>query len=78
MADALVTVECLSEEIRSIRSGPLLPVTPQMDLKQVLELYEKQTIERTLKELDFNYSEAARRLGLTRQALQYKARKYGL
>ncbi len=54
-------------------------VPSQLSLASIpLETVERQAIEATLKEVDDNKSEAARRLGITRATLHNKLKKYGL
>lgn len=48
------------------------------NLKVVLETYESELIQAALKQADGNQNQAAKKLNLTRQALHYKLKKYGL
>ncbi len=48
-----------------------------ISLKHTLESLERQIIKKTLEKTEHNISQAARRLNVTRQALQYKIKKYG-
>lgn len=43
-----------------------------------LDIIERQSIETTLRRVDGNLSEAARQLGITRQALYRRMEKYGI
>jgi transcriptional regulator of acetoin/glycerol metabolism len=45
---------------------------------QDLATIERQTIERVLRQTDWNKSKTARRLGLTRTQLYVRLRRYGL
>jgi len=47
-------------------------------LTDAVEGLEKEMIEQALKKADGNKFKAARELGLTRQSLQYKLKKYGI
>ncbi|MBU0674613.1 MAG: sigma-54 dependent transcriptional regulator [Proteobacteria bacterium] len=54
-------------------------ITPTMESSpSSLEDAEKMVIEQTLRETDWNKSESARRLRITRKTLQSKLKKYGL
>jgi two-component system, NtrC family, response regulator AtoC len=48
------------------------------DLRQSVEMFEKELIEKAIQEAGGNKNRAARKLNLTRQALQYKLNKYRL
>ncbi|WP_276538485.1 sigma-54 interaction domain-containing protein [Dehalobacterium formicoaceticum] len=47
-------------------------------LHEMLEEFEKNVLERTLAETKWNVSQAARNLGIHREALHYRIRKFGL
>ena len=49
-----------------------------MDLKTVVELVEKETILSVLRKNEGNINDTAKKLGLSRQNLDYKMKKYGL
>lgn len=49
-----------------------------MNLPGLLEEYEQDIIKRTLAHFQNNVSKTAKALGMSRQALQYKLKKYGL
>lgn len=49
-----------------------------VDLPSLVEAYERGLIEAALREAGGQRTEAARRLGISRQALQYKLEKYGI
>lgn len=48
------------------------------NLDQILESFEHNIIETTLKDTHGNQSKAARLLGITKRKIQYKIRKYGI
>jgi DNA-binding NtrC family response regulator len=48
------------------------------NLDQILESFEHNIIEATLKDTRGNQSKAARLLGITKRKIQYKIRKYGI
>ncbi|RXI96690.1 PAS domain S-box protein [Anaerobacillus alkaliphilus] len=50
----------------------------EMNLPNMMEEYERETILQVFKENDSNISKTAKALGLKRQALQYKLNKYGI
>ena len=52
--------------------------TSTTNLQQSVDIYEKEMIEKALEESKGNKNRAAKKLNLTRQALQYKLKKYGL
>ncbi|SHK80903.1 two-component system, NtrC family, response regulator HydG [Desulfatibacillum alkenivorans DSM 16219] len=56
---------------------PMEPVVEQEPILQSLEEVEKKAILTTLRAVDGNKSEAARRLGITRKTLHSKLAKYG-
>ncbi|HBI03030.1 MAG TPA: Fis family transcriptional regulator [Paenibacillaceae bacterium] len=49
-----------------------------MNLPQLLEEYEQDILKRTLDYYENNISKTAKALGMKRQALQYKMKKYGI
>lgn len=50
--------------------------TVQQNLSQQLEFYEQELIEQALRRNQYNISQTAVSLGLSRQSLQYKLKKY--
>ncbi len=48
----------------------------QRNLDQILAGFERNMIEKTLRDTRGNQSEAARILGISKRKVQYKARKY--
>jgi hypothetical protein len=50
----------------------------QKNLDQILETFERNIIQKTLKDTHGNQSKAARALGITKRKMQYKIRKYGV
>lgn len=54
-----------------------LPVSPR-ELRKSLTHLEREAVERTLRECNWNLSQAARLLGLPRQTLQYRIKILGL
>ena len=50
----------------------------ETDLRSEIENFEKKLIEKVLKETKGNKGEAAKRLKLSRQSLQYKLKKYNI
>ena len=48
----------------------------QTNLSEQLEHYERELIEQALQHSQYNISKAAESLGVSRQALQYKLKKY--
>lgn len=54
----------------------LLPAADPINLPEIIEKFESETIFRVFNESNKNISKAATALGLTRQALQYKLNKY--
>ncbi len=52
---------------------------PPLSLANIpLDAVERRAIEETLRDVDDNKSEAARRLGITRATLHNKLKKYGI
>ncbi|PYR31576.1 MAG: hypothetical protein DMF90_25350 [Acidobacteria bacterium] len=56
--------------------SPLAPKMPEPGLD--LTLWEKSIIERALREADGNQTKAAQRLGLSRDTLRYRLKKFGI
>lgn len=54
------------------------PITNDNNLRVALESYESELIKQAIKEAQGNQNRAAKKLNLTRQALHYKVKKYGL
>lgn len=55
-----------------------LPTKGKIDLPNIMEEFERETILQVFKENDGNISKTAIALGVKRQALQYKLNKYGI
>lgn len=71
----VIGVETLPEEIRAQDpAAAAVEIHPGMTLEQA----EKLLIEQTLKHATKNRAEAAQMLGISRRALQYKLKRYGL
>ncbi|XLG16529.1 Arginine utilization regulatory protein RocR [Bacillus velezensis] len=51
---------------------------PGTDLKDKMENFEKYMIEKTLRKHGNNISKTANELGISRQSLQYRLKKFGL
>src|SRR5262249_48297994 len=67
-------------ENNAIRAGDLSLVAspiPEVDSTD-LEVLERRTIERVMRDADWNKVKASRRLGITRTQLYQRLRKYGL
>ncbi len=50
----------------------------QKDLQGLMDEYEREVIAQALEHCGYNISQTARTLGILRQSLQYRIRKYGL
>jgi two-component system, NtrC family, response regulator AtoC len=61
---------------RSAESAPESPVMPPQGMP--LEQWERTLIEQALRECDGNQTRAAQRLGISRDTLRYRLKKYGL
>lgn len=48
------------------------------DLQNIMEIYERKVIRQILKYYNFNISKAASSMGIKRQSLQYRIKKYGI
>jgi hypothetical protein len=48
------------------------------NLDQIVETFERNIIEKTLKDTHGNQSKAALNLGITKRKIQYKIAKYGI
>ncbi len=59
-------------------SAPEQAVPPSPELGRVLKGMERQAVEDALRQTGGNISQAAKLLGLSRQNLQYRLRRYGL
>jgi DNA-binding NtrC family response regulator len=60
------------------RLAALVPERPAASLKELVNDFERRVIAQALERCGGNRSRAARELGLTRQGLSIKIRKYGL
>ncbi|MGC3948623.1 MAG: sigma-54 dependent transcriptional regulator [Chryseolinea sp.] len=80
-SEGRVTVNALPpemlEEIRN-PSSKAAPQAPVYDLKALQETQEKEMIMKTLKEVRYNKSKAARILNIDRKTLYLKIEKYGI
>ncbi|OGW85490.1 MAG: hypothetical protein A3C35_05905 [Omnitrophica bacterium RIFCSPHIGHO2_02_FULL_46_11] len=54
------------------------PIINSSNLREKMEVYERNLIEKALQTAEGNKNKAAQKLNLTRQALQYKLKKYGI
>ncbi|MBI1978404.1 MAG: sigma-54-dependent Fis family transcriptional regulator [Candidatus Omnitrophica bacterium] len=54
------------------------PISKESDLKETLESYERDLIAKAIEKAHGNQNQAAKKLNLTRQALHYKIKKYGI
>ncbi len=73
-----ITVESLSERVRSALSGPSFDWDVPKPLKEVVEEVEKTMIARELGRQNGNKTRAAEVLGLSRLGLRNKMQRYGL
>ena len=64
------------------RAEPAAPIQPvdfsRETLQGLMDDYEKQIIIQALEHCGYNISQTAQTLGILRQSLQYRIRKYGL
>ncbi|USF27847.1 Arginine utilization regulatory protein RocR [Firmicutes bacterium ASF500] len=64
------------------RAEPAAPIQPvdfsQKTLQGLMDDYERQIIAQALEHCGYNISQTAQALGILRQSLQYRIRKYGL
>ncbi|QEE30258.1 sigma-54-dependent Fis family transcriptional regulator [Terriglobus albidus] len=72
-----IDVKDLSENIVGASSEALAGAVDDPGAS-VLDSQERAVVERILRETNWNQSEAARKLGIGRDALRYKMKKYGL
>jgi transcriptional regulator with PAS, ATPase and Fis domain len=79
MGGAIIRLEDVPLRIALARTEPasLLP-TGDLDLPAFLENLERELLRRALERAPGNKAQAARSLGLSREALRYKLQKYGL
>lgn len=73
----LEDIDCYEEEIEGTRAADRFVKGRKIDLKKVLKEYEKDIIENALRE-SRNYTEAAERLGISKQALNNKMNDMGI
>ncbi len=79
--EGLIKVHALpAEMLETVRNPPQkTSATPQIyDLKALQETQEKEMIIKTLQEVRFNKSKAARILNIDRKTLYLKIEKYGI
>lgn len=76
----IVTMDALPlEMVNGVRSSvPKTPSVPIYDLKALQETQEKEMIMKTLQEVRYNKSKAARILNIDRKTLYLKMEKYGI
>lgn len=67
-----------SEMISSVRNNERQRTGPIYDLKALQEVQERETIMKTLQEVRYNKSKAARILNIDRKTLYLKMEKYGI
>lgn len=73
--------EVTGQAVDKSRKLPIEQVKEELetkDLTSLMENMEKQIIKDKIKETDGNIAEAARRLGLSRQNLEYRIKKYNI
>jgi DNA-binding NtrC family response regulator len=75
-----INKEMAEESIQkgSFSSGNSQPIKETSNLHETVEIYERDLISKALKESKGNKNKAAKKLNLTRQALHYKLKKYGI
>ncbi|MGH7580650.1 MAG: sigma-54-dependent transcriptional regulator [Gemmatimonadales bacterium] len=71
-------VEHLALEGPSDPAPPALDSTPSRPAGMDLEQWERSLIEQALRESDGNQTRAAQRLGISRDTLRYRLKKYGI
>jgi arginine utilization regulatory protein len=80
--DTTISLEDLPPNIKGrISSGASLEIANSegdIALENIMEKMEKEVLLLALKRNDWNISKTARELGLKRQSLQYRLKKYGL
>ncbi|MBI4394781.1 MAG: sigma-54-dependent Fis family transcriptional regulator [Candidatus Omnitrophica bacterium] len=76
----LITVTDVEKALQkgNFSSDKIKPINKSSDLKENLEVYERELIEQAIQKSKGNKNKAAKQLNLTRQALQYKISKYGI
>ncbi len=78
--ESVVSVEALPKEMIAAARQPIVKATndaPIYDLKALQETQEKEMIVKTLQEVRYNKSKAARILNIDRKTLYIKMEKYG-
>lgn len=83
----IITAEFIGGEFKKTEEAPLeliantlsdLPLSECLHLKEATEEFQRQLIERAIKEQDGNWSKAAQKLGLHRSNLHHLAQRLGL
>jgi len=72
----MIDVDDLPQNV--IEAAREVPAETSNPTLSVLDSQERAIMERALRECNWNQSEAARKLGIGRDALRYKMKKYGL
>ncbi len=75
LKDAVIEPEHLPEEIQASKEGGRRMV---VELGSSLKDIERETIRRTLAEVTNHREQAAKLLGISLRALQYKIKEYGI
>ncbi len=76
----MIDSETVTQAIKqgNFSSESLKPINNDNNLREALESYEAELIKQAIKDTKGNQNRAAKKLNLTRQALHYKVKKYGL
>jgi transcriptional regulator with PAS, ATPase and Fis domain len=74
--DHEIKAEYLSEKITDLAEGSAISNLEGMTLQEITEQMERQMVAKALQETGGNRSQAARKLGLTRQGLHNKIARY--
>lgn len=74
----IVDEEIITQEHLAFLKQPMLRIAPKEIHETLLAFTEKQAIDDTLKDLDYNIARTSQTLGISRPTLYKKMKKYGL
>jgi arginine utilization regulatory protein len=78
MTDSIIEVNHLPKYLKSDNNAKIRVPSQIKTLEYMMEQYEREVIENTMKRNNNNVTRAAEELGIMRQSLQYRIKKHKL